>query len=226
MVYDNLQKSVFVVLLILVIGMFVFMLSDPDETITGHATFQKISLVKAGEVMDVKARDVTGLDLVYLTFKGDSKGETIQIKQKSKVNFEFTGKTYSEFEISFSNPESIEKVDLNLKILRRELQLVPIHEDKLEVYNDGKKLVVNKIKEEDGYLYYSVADGAVGDYLFGQAAAVVAAPEEEIIPSEPEEELVAYVEEVEEEVEPEVFEPSVVEKKFSLWDRIRMFFLN
>ncbi len=218
------QSMGIAVVLLLVASAFVFtLLSTP--TITGAATIQSISLLRAGQSFDMAVKNVKGVQQATFQFEETVKNVVITIDDKVGS---FPGKAYSQFEITFTIQPKISSLLLRLKIKEQDLLSQGIAIEDVRLYVDGTELPTTLTQKKDDYVYYTATTRALGRFVIGKK---VVTPKPEIVtpkiiePAPAEPEVIPTL--VEEQAQPLVEEAiQQPETRLSLWATIVLFFKN
>jgi len=196
--------------------------------LTGQATVEPISFMKAGAKLFFETRDITGVQYVEVVLKEDVKNGRINLQEDPSINFKETA--YSKFTINSAEASKFKSTEFTLKIAKDQLTF-PIAE--LRLYRNGKDYTPTPSKTDDNYYYFKVmVDGfQEGQYVIGRR--ILAAPE-----PEPKTETIAgaaieTVEPVPPKAEtitepvlpPEQEQPAPV-NKLSFWQKIKNFFIG
>ncbi|PIN73110.1 hypothetical protein COV20_06425 [Candidatus Woesearchaeota archaeon CG10_big_fil_rev_8_21_14_0_10_45_16] len=195
---------------------FAIVFSTVSTSVTGHATSQPLSFVKAGQVIELGARDIPGLSVVKLTFRQQATNTRVAIDVNNNIPFD--GTAYSKFTISGLDPVYIREVELSLSLDKKRLREISLQPSDVRVYKNGKSLTPTFTKEDETYLHYFVHADTMGDFVIGRQAEKRAVAGQAVLPPAVKETPAPAVVPQEEPAQP------VSEKKMTFWQRVKSWF--
>ena len=136
--------------------------------ITGHATIQQISFLKGGSELFTEVRDIKGVKFATTHLTDDIKDGKVTFTESDRILFK--GKTYSKFTVSSADEDKIGKIDLTLKIKKKDLLTIGISQTDLRLYVNGNEVKTTFTNEEGNYLYFTATSDQMGDYVIGLKA--------------------------------------------------------
>lgn len=193
--------------------------------VTGHAV-QTIGYAKADSELFFEIRNLEPLKDANINFTDNVKNAIISFEEIKKVSWPFDGVRLLEFKIESPDQAKFRNVQLRFKVSETDIKEKATRKEWIKLYFDGQPLETTIVKQEKGYVWYSVDVKQFGEFLLGtEAETAIVAPEKvETEPATASEEKIPLAEQPT--TQPQVEQPTPITPQPNFFSKVKEWFLN
>ncbi len=137
---------------------------NTQASVTGQAIAkQNINNLNAGTSIFIEIKNIQGIEGITAELSGKIQKSYILVEQTDKQKIK---NIYNSFIISSPDRKNINRVVLNLKIKETDLQKLGINPRELKIQNNELTLNPILMKQERGYVYYTVQSNRLGTFTY------------------------------------------------------------